>query len=445
MASTLPPHHNYPSIPLPPPHNYPSALRYEVIAQCKQTRARASVVHLPHGPVETPVFMPVGTQGTIKALTLEQVESIGYQIILSNTYHLALRPTADLLDDLGGLHKFMNWKRNILTDSGGFQMVSLLELSQVTEEGVTFRSPIDGSPMLLTPEMSIQLQNKIGSDIMMALDDVVSSVSVDRERFVEATHRTLRWIDRCINAHQKPQTQNLFGIVQGGLDAELRALCLEGMLQRDAYLPGYAIGGVSGGEDKNAFWRVVEQCTARLPPQKPRYCMGVGYPLDLVVCTALGVDMYDCVYPARTARFGTALVPQGLLRLKNAEFAQDLAPIDSTCACPTCQQYSRAYLHSVVAQESVASSLITCHNLFYMKRLMNEARQAIIQQRFPQFVIDFLTTMFLREDSSSDNEGVVAGTVPQWVVDALAVAGIDVSHLNANKDANNSDDIKTSD
>ncbi|KDO81050.1 hypothetical protein CISIN_1g0377181mg, partial [Citrus sinensis] len=261
------------------------ALRFEVLGRFN--RARAAQLTLPHFVCQTPLFMPVGTQGTIKGLTTDQLEEIGCQIILGNTYHLALRPTSELIDELGGLHKFMNWPRALLTDSGGFQMVSLLHLADITEKGVTFQSPVDGKPMLLTPEESIQIQNRIGADIIMALDDVVRTT---------------------ITAHKRPHEQNLFGIVQGGLDPVLRDICVRGLVDRN--LPGYAIGGLAGGEDKDSFWRVVAQCTAALPEDKPRYVMGVGYPLDIVVCSALGADMYDCVYPTRTARFGTALVPE---------------------------------------------------------------------------------------------------------------------------------------
>ncbi|EKX51466.1 hypothetical protein GUITHDRAFT_85003 [Guillardia theta CCMP2712] len=253
--------------------------------------------------------MPVGTMAAVKGLTVDELEALDVPIILGNTYHLALRPGTELLDELGGLHDFMGWRRSILTDSGGFQMVSLLKLANITEEGVTFQSPSDGSQMLLTPEKSIQLQNEIGADIIMALDDVVSSTTPDPERVQEAMHRTLRWIDRCIAAHKKPDKQNLFGIVQGGLDLDLRATCCHELIKRN--LPGYAIGGLSGGEAKDEFWKVVLCCTKLLPPNKPRYCMGVGYPIDLVVCVALGVDMFDCVYPARTARFGVALTDNG--------------------------------------------------------------------------------------------------------------------------------------
>ena len=259
-------------------------------------RARAGTVHLPHGPVRTPVFMPVGTKGTIKGVSSTQLDQTALtpEIILGNTYHLALQPGTELIAEFGGLHKFMNWGHNLLTDSGGFQMVSLLDLAEITEQGVKFQSPIDGTEMMLTPEESIKFQNDIGSDIMMQLDDVVSSVSVDKERFREATARSVRWLDRCIKAHPRPKEQNLFAIIQGGLDTSpggLRDQCLEEMVKRNT--PGFAIGGLAGGEDKESFCRVVAHNTAGLPQNKPRYLMGVGYPIDLVVCVALVTTQSD--------------------------------------------------------------------------------------------------------------------------------------------------------
>ncbi|KJE93636.1 queuine tRNA-ribosyltransferase [Capsaspora owczarzaki ATCC 30864] len=280
------------------PSSVSPALSFQVTARCSTTKARVSRLVLPHSTVDTPVFMPVGTQGTMKGLTSEQVESLGCQLILGNTYHLGTRPGPALLQQLGGLHKFMNWNRSLLTDSGGFQMVSLLALAEITEEGVRFQSPHDGSMLMLTPEKSMELQNVIGADIMMQLDDVVSSL-ISGPRVVEAMHRSIRWLDRCIEAHSAPHKQSLFAIIQGGLDNNLRTQCVAEMVKRD--LPGYAIGGLSGGEQKDPFWRVVDHCTNLLPENKPRYLMGVGYAVDLVVCSALGVDMFDCVFPTRTA------------------------------------------------------------------------------------------------------------------------------------------------
>uniref|UniRef100_A0A3Q3N542 Queuine tRNA-ribosyltransferase catalytic subunit 1 n=1 Tax=Mastacembelus armatus TaxID=205130 RepID=A0A3Q3N542_9TELE len=249
-------------------------LTLRIVAECTVTKARACDLLLPHGTVSTPVFMPVGTQGTLKGITVDQLEGLACQICLGNTYHLGMRPGSDLIEKANGLHGFMNWKKNLLTDSGGFQMVSLVELSEVTEEGVKFKSPYDGKEILLSPEKSISIQNSLGSDIMMQLDDVVSS-TMTGPRVEEAMHRSIRWLDRCIAANKNPDKQNLFAIIQGGLNADLRKTCLDEMTQRD--VPGFAIGGLSGGEEKDDFWRMVTLSTDHLPREKPRYLMGVGY------------------------------------------------------------------------------------------------------------------------------------------------------------------------
>jgi tRNA-guanine transglycosylase len=398
-------------------------------------RARASTMYLPHGPVATPVFMPVGTKGTLKGVTYEEVTSepaLDNQIILANTYHMALQPTTEVLRDLGGLHKFMNWNRNLLTDSGGFQMVSLLTLAEITEQGVTFDSPFSKDKdnperMLLRPEDSIRHQNDIGSDIMMALDDVVSSVTVDDVRFKVATYRTLRWLDRCFEANANPTTQNLFPIVQGGLDTNvggLREQCLAGFRNRDSKIPGFAIGGLAGGESKEQFWRVVDQCCRALPDNRPRYLMGVGYPLDLVVCVSLGIDMFDCVYPTRTARFGVALVPgpsPGTLKLKSQEYAKDQRVIQQGCSCQACKGgYSRARLYALFkSNNTMAAQLLTQHNIAYMMALVRTMRKTIIDGTFPTFVKDFIQDQFQRKERGGDD-------VPKWVEDALASAGISI-------------------
>mmetsp|Transcript_12417 Transcript_12417/g.39322 ORF Transcript_12417/g.39322 Transcript_12417/m.39322 type:complete len:385 (+) Transcript_12417:378-1532(+) len=365
------------------------------------------------GASHTPMFMPVGTQGSVKGMSSQQLKDLECQVVLGNTYHLETRPGSELLAELGGLHKFIGYNGGMLTDSGGFQMVSLLNLADITEQGVTFQSPTTGETMLLTPEHSIQVQNRIGADIIMALDDVVSS-TVDPEdpRVEEACHRTTRWIDRCIAAHSRPHEQNLFGIIQGGLSKRLREVSLKGLTARG--LPGYAIGGLAGGESKDEFWRVVDQCTRGLPDDKPRYVMGVGYPLDIVVCSALGADMYDCVYPTRTARFGTALVPQGVLKLKLAAMANDKRPIDPTCGCMVCKKYSRAYLHNVVTKEPHAAHLLSYHNTYYMMRFTREMRESILEGRFPEYVKNFVAVQFPE------------GDIPQWVRDALHASGIDL-------------------
>ncbi|KAK2145430.1 hypothetical protein LSH36_682g01071 [Paralvinella palmiformis] len=317
-------------------------------------KARTSKITLPHGEVDAPVFMPVGTQGTLKGLLPEQLEELNCQIILGNTYHLGNRPGPDLLEKVGGLHKFMGWKKSLLTDSGGFQMVSLLDLAEITEEGVKFQAPHDKSVMMLTPEKSIHIQNAIGADIMMQLDDVVASTTTG-PRVEEAMYRTIRWLDRGLKANKNATTQNLFPIVQGGLDPDLRRKCAQELIKRD--VAGFAIGGLSGGEEKKLFCKMVSISTDILPRDKPRYLMGVGFAVDLVVCVALGCDMFDCVFPTRTARFGSALVPTGQLQLKKDKYKKDFRPIDDSCSCSTCQRYTRAYLHTVVTREPVACCL----------------------------------------------------------------------------------------
>ncbi|KAI1884329.1 hypothetical protein AGOR_G00225300 [Albula goreensis] len=386
----------------------PLALR--ILAECPVSKARACDLILPHGTVNTPVFMPVGTQGTMKGITADQLQDLGCKICLGNTYHLGMRPGPELIEKANGLHKFMNWKRNLLTDSGGFQMVSLVQLSEVTEEGVQFQSPYDGKEILLSPEKSIAIQNSLGSDIMMQLDDVVSS-TITGPRVEEAMKRSIRWLDRCIAANKNPDRQNLFAIIQGGLNAKLRKACLDEMTKRD--VPGFAIGGLSGGEEKDDFWKMVTLSTDNLPRNKPRYLMGVGYAVELVVCSALGCDMFDCVFPTRTARFGSALVPWGSLQLKKKQFAKDFQPIDPDCQCPTCKRHSRAYLHALFKTDTAAMHHVTVHNISYQLTLMRSVRESIIEGRFPEFVRTFMKRMF-----------PVEGTYPSWAVDALASVNI---------------------
>jgi queuine tRNA-ribosyltransferase catalytic subunit len=425
-------------------------------------------------PVQTPIFMPVGTKGCLKGLEIAELTSdpaLACPIILANTYHLAIQPGTELIDQLGGLHSFQGlpntdtkFPYNLLTDSGGFQMVSLVKLSEITEQGVSFENPFhnmshtskksnissDDSTqpsekrdmLLLTPEDSIRHQNNIGANIIMALDDVVSSVAEDDERFRVATHRTLRWYDRCYQAHTKPECQNLFPIVQGALDTELGGLreqCLAGFRHRAQVLgyniPGYAIGGLAGGESKDSFWRVVDQCCRALPDTKPRYLMGVGYPLDLVVCTALGVDMYDCVYPTRTARFGVALIPgpsPGTLRIKSQEFATDNSVIQAECQCQACREgISRARLHSLLKSgNALAVELVTQHNIAYMMALVRSMRQAILEDRYAEYVQTFIKEHFptrKNDNSAAAAAGRSERTCPSWVVDALGAAGIQIA------------------
>ncbi|EPQ57230.1 Queuine tRNA-ribosyltransferase [Gloeophyllum trabeum ATCC 11539] len=393
------------------------ALQFEILATCHTTKARVSRMTLPHGVTALPAFMPVATQAAIKGLTPQQVESLGITLILNNTYHLNLRPGTKVLQEAGGAHKFQGWRHNLLTDSGGFQLVSLSKFTKITEEGALFSSPFTGEPTMLTPEESISIQHAIGADIMMQLDDVVSSLTTG-PRVAEAMARSVRWLDRCIEYHEKSgrtDVQNLFAIVQGGLDPELRNQCLDEMIQRKDRVAGYAIGGLSGGEAKDTFWRIVKQCADKLPADKPRYCMGVGFAEDLLVCAALGVDMADCVFPTRTARFGVALTFKGPMNLKLGKHATEFVPIDENCPCPTCKGgTTRAMLHHIVTLETVAAHAVTMHNLTFQAQVMGGARDAILQGTFPDYLHKFF-----------DNYFGDAG-YPEWCVNALRSVGVDL-------------------
>ncbi|XP_018399756.1 PREDICTED: probable queuine tRNA-ribosyltransferase [Cyphomyrmex costatus] len=389
--------------------NRKTPLIFEVLAECETTKARTGRMTLVHHHVDTPVFMPVGTQGTLKGLLPQQLEQLDCQIILGNTYHLGNRPGTDILCKAGGLHKFMNWKRALLTDSGGFQMVSLLQLAEITEEGVKFKSPYDGSECMLTPEHSIQIQNAIGADIIMQLDDVVKS-TLTGPRVEEAMYRTIRWLDRCLSVHERPNEQSIFPIVQGGLNPELRSECARQLIKRE--VNGYAVGGLSGGESKDDFWKMVHLSTNILPKNKPRYLMGVGFAVDLIVCSALGIDMYDCVFPTRTARFGCALIKTGQLNLKQMQHKKDLRPIDESCECSTCKTYSRAYLHQIATVETVSCHLLTVHNIAFQMKLMRDIRNSIKEQRFPRFIQDYMLTVYPNKD------------YPTWIINALQAVNV---------------------
>ncbi|KAK0166452.1 hypothetical protein PV328_004872 [Microctonus aethiopoides] len=384
-------------------------LIFEIISECRTTKARTGKMTLVHHEVDTPVFMPVGTQGTLKGLLPQQLEELNCQIILGNTYHLGTRPGAEILRKAGGLHKFMNWKRALLTDSGGFQMVSLLHLAEITEEGVQFKSPYDGSKCMLTPEHSIEIQNAIGADIVMQLDDVVKS-TLTGPRVEEAMQRTTRWLDRCLAAHKRPDEQSIFPIVQGGLNDKLRMTSVKLQSQRE--VNGFAVGGLSGGESKDDFWYMVHLSTNVLPKNKPRYLMGVGFAVDLVVCCALGIDMYDCVFPTRTARFGCALVRTGQLNLRQKIYQHDQKPIDESCGCSTCKTYTRSYLHHIVTVETVACHLLSVHNIYFQMKLMNDIRTSINEQRFPEFVKKYMLTLYPDEN------------YPTWILNALSEVNI---------------------
>ncbi|EHJ32664.1 tRNA-guanine transglycosylase [Clostridioides difficile 050-P50-2011] len=367
--------------------NFMYAVRYELIKTCKQSGARLGRLHTPHGIIETPIFMPVGTQATVKSMTPEELKEIGSQIILSNTYHLYMRPGHELIKRAGGLHKFMNWDKPILTDSGGFQVFSLGPLRKIKEEGVEFRSHLDGSKHFLTPEKAMEIQNALGSDIMMAFDECAPYPS-DREYVKNSLERTTRWLKRCKDAHNNTDKQALFGIIQGGMYKDLREQSAKEITSID--LPGYAIGGLSVGEPKPLMYDVLEHTTPLMPKDKPRYLMGVGSPDDLVEGVIRGVDMFDCVLPTRIARNGTAMTSQGKVVVRNATYAEDFTPLDPECDCYACKNYSRAYIrHLIKANEILGARLITTHNLHFLLNLMKQIRQAIMEDRLLDFRNEF--------------------------------------------------------
>jgi len=348
-------------------------------ASCSQTQARAGIFSTPHGSVETPRFMPVGTLATVKTVTPKQLQATGAQMILANTYHLHLQPGEQIVAGAGGLHRFMAWDGPILTDSGGFQVFSLSELRKITENGVTFRSPRDGRIIELTPEKSIQIQNALGADVIMAFDEC-PPYSASREDVELAMERTYRWLKRCIAAHQR-QDQALFGIVQGGVFFDLRQQAACAIRALD--LPGYAIGGVSVGEPPELIEKIVKATAPLLPAEKPRYLMGVGTYREMVQAIAAGVDLFDCVIPTRWARHGTAMVKGGRLNLKNAQFREDFTPLDDSCDCYACENFSRAYLsHLVRSREILAYTLLSIHNITELVRFTQKIREAILRGKF---------------------------------------------------------------
>jgi queuine tRNA-ribosyltransferase len=353
-------------------------LHYDLIAKSSQSNARLGRVHTPHGSFDTPAFMPVGTQATVKGLLPELVSRTGAQIILSNTYHLMLRPGSQLVENMGGLHQWMRWNGPILTDSGGFQVFSLSQLNKITDDGVTFKSHIDGSMHHMTPEVSIQVQNQLGPDIMMAFDECPpAGEGVTREQIKCACQRSLNWLDRSIRAHKNPHTQALFPIVQGGTDLDLRAWSAAETVKFNQL--GYAIGGVAVGEGFEEIKKVVEFTAPLLPWDKPRYLMGVGYERDILAAVRAGVDMFDCVLPTRNGRNASAFTPTGAIRLRNAKFAQDSSVIDPTCDCTACAGgFSRSYLrHLFSADEMLGPILVSLHNIRHFQRFMLDIRHAI--------------------------------------------------------------------
>ncbi len=370
------------------------AITYELIKTCKQSGARLGKIHTPHGTIETPVFMPVGTQATVKTMSPEELKEMGSQIILSNTYHLWLRPGHDIVKEAGGLHGFMNWDRPILTDSGGFQVFSLSDLRQITEEGVYFRNHLNGEKLFLSPEKATEIQNALGADIIMAFDECPPHPA-SYEYVKQSLERTTRWAARCLEAHQRKDEQALFGIVQGGMYRDLREQSVRELLQLD--FPGYAIGGLSVGESKETMYEVLDYTTPLLPENKPRYLMGVGAPEDLIEGVIRGVDMFDCVLPTRIARNGTCMTSVGKVVIRNAQYARDYSPLDPNCDCYTCRNYTRAYIrHLIKADEIFGLRLTTYHNLYFLLRLMENIRDAIREDRLLAFKETFFAQYGLK-------------------------------------------------
>ena len=360
------------------------AITYELIHQDKNSGARRGVIHTPHGDIQTPIFMPVGTQATVKAVTPQQLkDEVKAQIILSNTYHLFLRPGHELIKEAGGLHKFMNWDRPILTDSGGFQVFSLGALRKIKEDGVEFRSHLDGSKKYISPEIAMEIQEALGSDIMMAFDECCPYPST-YEYTKNSMERTTRWAVRCKNAHKNVENQGLFGIVQGGFFKDLREKSAKDLIELD--FPGYAIGGISVGEPKEEFLDILQYTTPLLPENKPRYLMGVGTPDYLIEAALAGVDMCDCVLPTRIARHGTAMTFHGKLVVRNAVYEKDFTPIDSECDCYACRNFTRAYIrHLINTKEILGVELLSIHNLRFLTKLMERVRIEIENDNLVEF------------------------------------------------------------
>lgn len=359
---------------------------FTVTHSCRM--ARAGTFTTPHGVVETPRFMPVGTLANVKTVTPQQLQECGAQMVLANTYHLHLQPGETIVKEAGGLHSFMGWKQPILTDSGGFQVFSLSEIRQISDQGVTFRSPKDGQMLLLSPEKSMAIQNDLGADVIMAFDEC-APYPATREEIATASNRTTKWLDRCIQSHHRSRDQALFGIVQGGIFLDLRARSAGELTQFD--LPGYAIGGVSVGEPPALIAQIVKTTTPLLPPHKPRYLMGVGTHREMTQAVAAGIDLFDCVIPTRLARHGAALVQGERWNLKNQQFKSDFLPLDPYCNCYTCQNFSRAYLsHLIRSQEILGYTLLSIHNIYELISFTQKMRQAIMNGTFYQEFAHYL-------------------------------------------------------
>lgn len=363
---------------------------FEITHICAQSGARTGILHTPHGDIETPIFMPVGTQATVKFISPEELDAMHAQIILANTYHLWLRPGTQVLEKIGGVHNFMNYHKPMLTDSGGFQVFSLSERRKITEDGVTFKSHLDGSRLFMSPEVSIGIQNVIGADIIMSFDECIP-YPASYEYAKKSTERTLRWAARGKAAHNRDD-QALFGIVQGGDYPDLRAMCAKELAVMD--FDGYSIGGTSVGEDKTTFKRMLDYAVEYLPKDKPRYLMGVGAVNDILEGVARNVDMFDCVLPTRIARHGTLMTSQGRINIKKQQYRMDFTPLDPNCDCYCCQNYTKAYLHHLFrCNEGLGQRLMSIHNLRFLISLMEQVRAAIREDRFGSFKKTVLNRM----------------------------------------------------
>lgn len=370
-------------------------IKYELLHNEKNTNARRGKLATNYGTFDTPMFMPVGTLATVKTLTPEQVKEAGSAVILSNTYHLWLRPGEDVIDHAGGLHKFMNYDGPILTDSGGFQVFSLAKPKDITEEGVSFKSHIDGSKLFLTPELSIQIQNKLDSDIAMSFDECIP-YPADYEYVKASTDRTLRWAKRGKDVFNNPR-QSLFGIVQGGEYTDLREYSAKEIVKMD--FDGYSIGGTSVGEDKPTMYKMIEDGIRYLPTDKPRYLMGVGDPVDIIEGVIRGIDMFDCVLPTRIARHGNAFTRNGKINIKNAKYKEDFSPIEENCDCYACKHYTKAYIrHLITCTESLGGTLLSIHNIRFLIKLTEELRIAIENDNLLEYREDFLNKYNKKEN-----------------------------------------------
>jgi queuine tRNA-ribosyltransferase len=363
------------------------AIRYELIHEDKNSGARLGILHTPHGSFETPIFMPVGTQATVKTLSSQEIKEVSDGLILGNTYHLWLQPGDEIVKAHGGIRGFMNWDGALLTDSGGFQVFSLADIRDITEEGVTFRHHTNGSKLYLTPEKAIEIQNNLGADIIMSFDECPPFHS-DYEYMKDSVERTIRWAKRGKEVHKFPESQALFGIVQGGPFKDLRKMCIEELTKID--FPGYSIGGLSVGESKEDMYEMLEFLKDEMPKDKPRYLMGVGSPDDLIIGVLNGIDMFDCVLPTRIARHGSAMTSVGKVVIKNKTYETDMSPLDPECQCFVCKNHTKSYIrHLLKGKEILGQRLVTYHNLYFLKNLMKQVREAIKNDRLLEFKEEF--------------------------------------------------------